>query len=58
MAFFIEVITTKRDDPDAIHDQRRINYDNSRSRAWLAVHSNWALRNGFAVHTAAANGSN
>lgn len=53
-AFHVEVITTKRDDPNHIYDRRTINYDNSQRRKWLAAHSNWALRNGYAVHTAAA----
>lgn len=52
--FYVEVITTKRDDPDNVYDRRTINYDNSQRRKWLAGHSNWALRNGYAVHTAAA----
>lgn len=54
MRFNVEVITTKRNDPNHIIDQRTINYNNSDRRKWLAAHSNWALRNGMAVHTAAA----
>lgn len=54
MAFYVDVITTKRNDPNHVIDSRRINYDNSRSRDWLGRHSNWALRNGHAVHTAKA----
>lgn len=53
MRFNIEVITTDAVDPDIIQSRKIINYDNSRCRKWLAAHSNWALRNGFAVHTAA-----
>jgi hypothetical protein len=53
-AFFVDVITTKRDNPNIIVDARKINYANSRAREWLGKHSNWALRSGLAVHTAAA----
>jgi hypothetical protein len=54
MRFMIEVITTKRDNPDHVVERRKINFNNSRQRAWLGRHSNWALRNGMAIHTAAA----
>lgn len=57
MPFFVDVITTKRDDPNHITDARKINYNNSHARKWLSSHSNWALRNGLAVHTAAASGN-
>lgn len=54
MPFFVQVITTKRDDPDHIIDTRKINYEKSKAREWLAKHSYWALRHGYAVHTARA----
>lgn len=50
--FFIDVITTEANDPNKVIDARKINYDNSRTREWLTKHSNWALRNGKAVHMA------
>jgi len=56
MPFFIDVITTERDDPNKIIHATKINFENSRSRQWLAKHSNWALRTGKAVHTAASQG--
>jgi len=52
-ALFVDVITTKRDDPDAVHDNRRVNFNNSRTRAWLANHMTWAFKTGHAVHVAA-----
>lgn len=51
--FFVDVITTERNDPEKVIEVRQINYTNSRSREWLAKHSYWALRKGYAVHTAA-----
>ena len=50
--FFVEVITTQRNDPSNIVDSRVMNYNNHSARKWLAKHSNWALRKGYAVHTA------
>lgn len=53
-ALMVEVITTVRDNPNKIHDQRRINYSSALARRWLANHCIWAFHNGYAVHTAAA----
>lgn len=52
-AFFVEVITTHRDNPDVITDRRTVNWANSKRRERLERYTNWALRNGFAVHVAA-----
>lgn len=54
--FLVDVITTERNDPTKVVSRRTINYSNSERRKWLAGHSNWALRNGMAVHTAAHQG--
>lgn len=53
-AFMVEVITTVRNDPSNIYDQRHINYSNPNARQWLAKHCFWAFSNGYAVHSAAA----
>lgn len=55
--FKVEVITTKRDNPDLVQSRKVINYNSDRDRGWLGAHSNWALRNGYAVHTAEYQGN-
>ena len=49
----VDVITAKRDDPNAIYDTRRVNSNNCRTRDWLAKHMTWAFKTGHAVHIAA-----
>jgi hypothetical protein len=55
-AFFVIVITTNRDDPTKVVNQRVINWSNSRNRARFERYQNWALRNGHAVHMTAQKG--
>jgi hypothetical protein len=52
--FFVLVITTKRDDPNNVYDNRKINWHSDTARRWFKKHQHWAMYNGLAVHTAAA----
>lgn len=53
---FIDVVARNMDDPDIPADRRRINYNNPKSRAWLARYAVWCMNNRHSLTTAPCEG--